>query len=125
MAKVTEDTIQINLPFAVPALGIPEPTTISINKANLQTLVRVLVGVCALLLFWPKVKSAFGFTSKRDMEAETRDIQQRIAKLEQERSPTQGQKSYAVATGSGGKEPTLPAQAASGKGKGSAKRRKA
>merc|ERR1712232_1500923 len=89
MAKVTEDAIQINLPFAAPALGIPEPTTISINKANLQLLVRVLVGVCALLLFWPKVKSAFGFTSKRDMEAETRDIQERIAKLEQERNRTQ------------------------------------
>jgi len=125
MAKVTEDSIQISLPFAVPALGIAEPATISINKANLQLLVRVIVGICAAFLFWPKIRAAFGLAPPRDMEAEARDIQERIAKLEHERGQTQGQKSYAVATGSGGTNPTLPAQPAGGKNKGSAKRRKA
>ncbi|KAK5939324.1 hypothetical protein PMZ80_008628 [Knufia obscura] len=124
MAKVTEDSIQVSLPFAVPLLGIPEPTTISVNKANLQLLVRIIVGVCAFLLFWPKIKGAFGFAA-RDMEQETKDIQERIAKLEHEREQKQGQKSYAVATGPGGSEPATPAKATGGKEKGGAKRRKA
>jgi len=124
MAKVTEDSIQINLPFALPALGLAEPTTISINKATLQVLVRVIVGVCALMLFWPKVKAAFGFTS-RDLEAETREIQERIAKLEHERSQTSGQKSYAVVSGAGGSKATTPTKAAGTKEKGNTKRRKA
>ena len=124
MAKVTDDSIQINVPFALPALGMPEPTTISINKANFQFAVRLIVGICAFLLFWPKIKGAFGI-APRDMEAETKDIQERIAKLEHERNQSQGQKSYAVATGAGGARPATPVKATSGKEKGSAKRRKA
>lgn len=124
MAKVTEDSIQINVPFAIPLLGIPEPTTVSINKANLQFLVRIIVGLCSLFLFWPKVKAALGFGS-RDMEAETKDIQDRIAKLEHERHQAQGQKSCAVATGSGGDKTAAPAQTAGEHEKGGAKRRKA
>jgi len=124
MAKVTEDSIQIYLPFAVPFLGLQEPTTISINKAYLQLLVRIIVVVCTGLLFWPKIKGAFGFEA-RDMEAETKDIQERIAKLEHERGEPRGQKNYGVATAPAGEQSVAPAKAPAGKEKGSVKRRKA
>ena len=123
MAKVTDDTIQIDVPFTIPALGMSEPTTISISKANLQLAVRILVGVCTVFLFWPKIRMAFGFGTGRDVEMETKDIQERIAKLEHERDQAKEKKSYAVATGPG--RQSAPAQAAGGKEKGSAKRRKA
>lgn len=124
MAKVTDDAIEIGIPFALPFLGIHKPTTLSINKAYLQLAVRIIVSVCAALLFWPKIKSAFGFSSNAVTEAQTQEIQDRIAKLEHERDRRKGQKSYAVATGTGA-TPGTPATTTAAKDKGSAKRRKA
>lgn len=124
MAKVTDDAIEIGIPFALPFLGINEPTTLSINKTYLQLLVRIIVTVCTGFLFWPRIKTAFGFSSNAVTEAQTQEIQDRIAKLEHERDQRQSQKSYAVATASGA-APNTPAATAAAKDKGSAKRRKA
>lgn len=103
MAKVTDDSIQVNIPFAVPFLGLHEPTTFSLNRNIFQTAVRVIVVVCSALLFWPRIKAAFGFRDTVS-EDQTKDIQERIAKLEHEkaqRTDQKGKKSYAVATGMG------------------------
>lgn len=125
MAKVTDEAIQISIPFAVPLLGLHEPTTISVDRSILQTVVRVIVVICAALLFWPRVKTAFGF-SNTVTEDQTKDIQERIAKLEHERGQRQdqkGQKNYAVATGPG--TTSTESTTSTAKDKGSAKRRKA
>lgn len=124
MAKVTDNSIEIGIPFAIPSIGIHEPVTLSINKAYFQVCVRVIVGICAFLLFWPKIKAAFGFTSPAVMEAQTQEIQERIAKMEHERDERQTKQNYAVATAPSVTS-TTPTSAKAGKETGSAKRRKA
>ena len=99
MAVFEGDSIQIPVPFALPFLGITDSSTFTINKAYFQLFVRIVVTVCAVLLFWPKIKGAFGFTNTADTEAQRKDIQERIAKIEHERDEKKGQKSYGVVTG--------------------------
>ena len=127
MAELKDDSIQLTAPFALPFLGIQEGMTLSLNKSNLQLFMRVMVCVCSALLFWPRIRGAFGFAPSAATEAQTKDIQERIAKIEHEREQKQGssKKSYAVATGPGGTTPATPALVPSGKDKGSGKRRKA
>ena len=99
MATVTENSIIISIPFAIPAIGLTQPTTISLNKNVVQTIIRIIVAICAAIIFWPKIAPAFGFGGQRDVEAE-RDIQERIAKMESERDVrTEGQKKVAVVNG--------------------------
>lgn len=123
MAMVTENTIQFQVPFAIPSLGIQEPTTISSNKQNLQLIVQIIVAVCAGFLLWPKLLPPSASRAEM-MEAETKDIQGRIAKLEHERDQAKGQKSCAVATGpASSAEPAKPATSGT-KDKASAKKEK-
>lgn len=98
MAILTDDKIQLPIPFAVPFLGLHEPTSIAFDKSQVQLVVRVLVCLCSVLLFWPKIRAAFGF-SAAPSEDQTKEIQERIAKLEHEREKRTGQKNYAVVTG--------------------------
>lgn len=100
MGIFESDSIHIPVPFALPFLGIPEPTTLSINKGQFQLFMRIVVFVCSALIFWPKIKGAFGFSSAADTEEQRKDIQERIAKIEHERGEKKGQKSYGVVTGS-------------------------
>lgn len=119
---VTDEYIQIPIPFAVPILGLNEPTTISIDKARLQLIVRIIVAICTGFLLWPKFRTGLGL-SNRNMDAEQRDIQERIAKLEHEREQRSNNKVAAVATGNS--TPSTPQQAKQNESSGSGKRRKA
>lgn len=121
MAIIEEEYIRLPIPFALPFLGISEPTTLSINKAQFQLFMRVVVFICSAFLFWPKVKGAFGFSTAVDTEEQRRDLQERIAKIEHERDvKTDSKKSYAVVTGSADNS-TSPAKEKAGAG---SKRRK-
>lgn len=125
MASVEDDYIRIPIPFAVPIIGITEPTSLSINKAQFQLLMRIVVFICTGFLFWPKIKGAFGFATGPDTEEQRKDLQERIAKIEHERSvKTESKKNYAVVTGSTESKATSPTSV-SEKESAAAKRRKA
>lgn len=122
MAIIDEEYIRIPIPFALPFLGVTEPTSLSINKAQFQLFMRIVVFVCSAFLFWPKIKGAFGFQTVVNTEEQLNDIQERIAKIEHERDMKKdSKKSYAVVTGPTDGEVT-PAAEKAGAGP---KRRKA
>lgn len=100
MSTIQEEYIRIPIPFALPFLGVSEPTTLSINKAQFQLFMRIVVFICSGFLFWPKIKGAFGFSTAADTEEQRKDLQERIAKLEHERDMKKDpKKNYAVVTG--------------------------
>lgn len=100
MAFVEDDTIKIRIPFAVPFLGIHEPTTLNISKTNFQFVLRLVVCFCAFLLFWPRVVSTWRAATGSDDEARQKEINERIAKIEKERDSTiAAGKKYAVVGG--------------------------
>lgn len=118
MASVDDDSIKVSVPFAIPFLGISEPTTLHINKSSFQLFMRVVVIVCTFLLFWPRLVSTWRAATGTDEEAKRKEINERIGKLEKERDATkQAGKKYAVV------ESTTTVN--TGSEKGSAKKRKA
>jgi len=97
MAFVEDDRIKIKIPFAVPFLGIHEPTTLNLNKATFQFVLRLVVCFCAFLLFWPRVVRTWRAATGTDDEARQKEINERIAKMEKERDATiAAGKKYAV-----------------------------
>ena len=86
MFSLEDNLIKIDVPFAIPFLGLNEPTTISINKNYLQFSVRLLVVFCSFLLFWPRVVSTWRAATGTDEESKRKEINERIAKLESERA---------------------------------------
>ena len=125
MKLITDESINIPIPFAIPLLGITEPTTLSVDKARFQLLVRIIVVICAGLLFWPKVKGAFGFSTAADTEAQRKDIQERIAKIEHESGEKrEPKKNFAVVTGTPDASAT-PTSTGNDADKAGTKRRKA
>lgn len=124
MDKLDKNSVwEVTIP-TIGFLGMEEPMQLHFDKETIKLFVRIVVVWCTFLLFRPRMVKAWKVMFGDNDEARQRDVQARIAKLEEERDKATGgsaKKNFAVATASAGSSSTTPASAE----KGGAKRRKA
>ena len=126
----TKEKWRVQLPFAVPFANPLEPNVLVINKATVQTGVRLIVIICTYLLFRPHLERLFRTMTGGQQDPQQQEIQERLQKIGAQKvtGGTGSGRKIAVAGAGSGTVPQTPSGNSSATGAGNqntAKRRKA